>query len=61
MLVALAAYFAFSLPHTVPFHWAPNPAPGLTGSEDVVNDVVLAIGLVSAAALTWGACRSADR
>src|SRR5918995_601429 len=32
-LVALAAYVAFSLPHTI-FHWA-NPAPGLTGTEDV--------------------------
>jgi hypothetical protein len=55
VLVALAAFFAFSVPHTI-FHWA-NPAPGLTGTEDVVNVVVLASGLAFAAVLTWGALR----
>ena len=55
VVVALVAYLSFSLPHTI-FHWA-NPAPGLTGTEDVVNVAVLLSGIVFAAVLTWGALR----
>jgi hypothetical protein len=57
VLVALAAYIAFSLPHTV-FHWA-NPAPGLSGTEDVVNVIALASALVFSLVLTWAAIRTA--
>ena len=48
----------FTVPHVL-FH-AFNPAPGLTGSEDVVNVVVLASSLVFAAVIAWGALRPAD-
>lgn len=51
--VALGAYLAFALPHTV-YH-AANPAPGLTGAEDVVNVVMLASGLILAGIFAWGA------
>jgi hypothetical protein len=58
VIVALVAYLAFSIPHTV-FHWV-HPAPGLTGTEDVVNVIVLLSGVVFAAILTWGAARPAE-
>ena len=57
MLVALVAYLGFAVPHAV-YH-AANPAPGLTGSEDVVNVVVLFSGIVLALVLAWGAARPA--
>ncbi len=51
VLTALVAYVAFALPHLA-YH-AANPAPGLSSSEDVVNVVLLASGLVFALALGW--------
>jgi len=59
VIVALVAYAGFSVPHVL-FH-ALNPAPGLTGSEDVLNVLLLVSGLVFAAVLGWGAYRSTDR
>ena len=59
VIIALVAYAGFSVPHVL-FH-ALNPAPGLTGSEDVLNVLVLVSGLVFAAVLAWGAYRSTDR
>ena len=58
LLIGLVAYAGFTVPHVL-FH-AFNPAPGLTGSEDVVNVVVLASSLVFAAVIAWGALRPAD-
>jgi len=51
--VALAAYAAFAVPHAL-YH-SINPAPGLTGGEDLLNVLVLASGIVMAAVLAWGA------
>ena len=59
VIIALVAYAGFSVPHVL-FH-ALNPAPGLTGREDVTNVLVLVSGLVFAAVLAWGAFRTADR
>jgi hypothetical protein len=56
VLIALLAYVAFSVPHTV-YHWA-NPSPGLTGTEDVVNVAALVSGLVFAVVLGWGTLRT---
>ena len=52
VIVALVAYLAFAVPHAV-YH-AMNPAPGLTGTEDVRNVVVLFAGVVAALVLAWG-------
>ena len=51
--VSLATYAAFAVPHAL-YH-AINPAPGLTGGEDLLNVLVLASGIVMAAVLAWGA------
>jgi hypothetical protein len=53
VLVALVAYLGFAVPHAV-YH-AANPAPGLTGAEDVTNVVVLFAGVVLALVFAWGA------
>ena len=49
VIVAMAAYLAFALPHAV-FHLA-NPADALTTSEDVVNSLSLTIAVVLAFAV----------
>ena len=57
VLVALVAYLGFAVPHAV-YHTA-NPAPGLTGVEDVTNVVVLFTGVVLALVFGWGALQPA--
>jgi hypothetical protein len=52
VLVALAAYLAFAVPHLV-FH-AANPAPGLTAGEDARNVVTLVIAAGFPLVLAWG-------
>ena len=52
VIVALVAYLGFAVPHAV-YH-AMNPAPGLTGAEDVRNVVVLFAGVAAALVLAWG-------
>ena len=54
--VALLAFVAFTLPHVV-YH-ATNPSDLLSGSQDVVNVLTLASGLVLAAVFAYG---SGDR
>ncbi len=51
--VALITYGAFALPHVL-YH-ALNPAPALSGSEDVTNVLFLFSGVVLAALFAWGA------
>jgi len=53
--LALAAYAAFAVPHLV-YHWA-NPAPGLSGAEDVRNVISLGIAAVFPLVLWWGSRR----
>ncbi len=52
VVVALAAYAAFTIPHVV-YH-AMHEAPGLTGSEDLLNVALLASSLVWVAVAAWG-------
>lgn len=54
--VALLAFVAFTIPHTG-YH-ALNPSDLLSGSEDIVNVLTLASGLVLAAVFAYG---SGDR
>jgi hypothetical protein len=51
--IALLAFAAFTLPHVM-YH-AANPAHALSGTENAVNDLLLANGLVLAAVFAWGA------
>ena len=53
--VALATYLAFAIPHFA-YH-VREPAPGLSGSEDVTNVITLAIAVVIPLALWWGTVR----
>lgn len=57
VLMALVTYLAFALPHTI-YH-SLNEAPGLSGSEDLVNAVNLWAQIVFAGVFLWGAWRSA--
>jgi hypothetical protein len=52
VLVALATYAAFTLPHVI-YH-ASHPADALSGAEDAANVLVLGSGLVLAAVFAWG-------
>lgn len=53
--LALATYAAFAVPHLV-YHWA-NPAPGLSGAEDVRNVMMLAVAAAFPLVLWWGTRR----
>ena len=55
--VALVAYAAFAIPHAA-YH-ALNPAPGLTGAEDVQNAATLVLTAVGAIVLFVAASRTA--
>jgi hypothetical protein len=55
VVLSLAGYATFAVPHFV-YH-AANPAPGLSGAEDAVNVLVLAVGAAAPAVLLWGAAR----
>lgn len=60
VLMALATYLAFALPHTV--HHLTHPAPGLSSGEDVYNDVLLTAQVLLAVVLAWATwSRGADR
>ena len=50
--LALATYAAFAVPHLV-YHWA-NPAPGLSGAEDVRNLITLGVAAAFPLVLWWG-------
>lgn len=56
VLLGLAGYSAFAIPHLV-YH-AANPAPGLSGSEDLTNVAVLALGATFPLLLLWGTARN---
>jgi hypothetical protein len=58
VVLSLAGYAAFAVPHLV-YH-AANPAPGLSGAEDAVNVLVLAVGAAAPAVLLWGTSRSSS-
>ena len=51
--MALLAYGAFAVPHVL-YH-ALNPAPALSGTEDVTNVLFLLSGVALAAVFAWGA------
>ena len=53
--LGLVAYAAFAVPHAA-YHTL-NPAPGLTGAEDVQNAVVLVFAAVVSVGLWWAAGR----
>jgi hypothetical protein len=57
LLLALAIFLAFALPHTL-YH-SFNEAPGLEGSEDLVNAVSLWFQVIAASIFAWGAWRVA--
>lgn len=57
--MALVAFGAFAVPHVL-YH-ALHPAPGLTGTEDVVNVLVLAVGPALAALFAWWNRGASDR
>lgn len=57
VLLALAIFLAFALPHTL-YH-SFNEAPGLEGSEDVVNAVSLWFQVIAAGVFAWGAWQGA--
>ncbi len=50
--LALLTCLAFTLPHAI-YH-ATNPAPGLTGGEDLLNVLLLASSPVWVAVFAWG-------
>ena len=54
-IVACISYLVFSFPHAL-YHTL-NPAPGLTGPEDVRNTLVLWIGVVAVAVVLAAAAR----
>lgn len=55
VLMALATYLAFALPHTI--HHLGHDAPGLSSGEDLYNNVLLVAQVLLAAVLAWGAWR----
>ena len=57
VLMSLATYLAFALPHTV--HHLTHQAPGLSSGEDVYNNVLLMAQVLLAAVLAWAAWRPA--
>ena len=59
VLLALAVFLAFALPHTL-YH-SINEAPGLQGAEEIVNAASLWFQVVAAAVLAWGAWRAVPR
>jgi hypothetical protein len=52
VIVALAAYVTFSVPHLA--HHAANPPPALSGVAQAVNVVLLSSSVVLALVLAWG-------
>lgn len=56
VLLALAVFLAFALPHTL-YH-SFNEAPGLHGSEDVLNALSLWFQVLAAGVFAWGAWRT---
>lgn len=56
VLMALATYLAFAVPHAA-YHIV-NPSPGLTASEDVTNAITLLLGVALALTLGWFTVRS---
>ena len=57
LLLALAVFLAFALPHTL-YH-SFNEAPGLEGVEEIVNAGSLWFQVLAASLFTWGAWRAA--
>ena len=55
VIVACVAFLSFSLPHAL--HHTLNPAPGLTGAEDVRNVITLWIAVVAPAVVLYAAAR----
>lgn len=53
--LALVTYLAFAVPH-LGYHWL-NPAPGLTGAEDVRNVVTLLVAAAFPLVLAWATAR----
>lgn len=58
VLMALATYLAFALPHTV--HHLTHEAPGLTSGEDLYNNVLLVAQILLALVLALAAWRPAS-
>jgi hypothetical protein len=58
VIVSMAAYLAFAIPHAV-FHLA-NPADALTTSDDAVNVISLTIAVVLALAIMIESIRRAS-
>lgn len=58
VLMALATYLAFAVPHTV--HHLTHDAPGLSSAEDIYNNVLLVAQVLLAAVLAWAAWRPAE-
>lgn len=56
LIFALGMYAIGVVPHVL-YH-ALNPAPGLSDTENIVNVVMLASGLVAAIVLAWGSWKS---
>jgi hypothetical protein len=59
ILLALATYLAFAVPHLA-YH-AANPAPGLTDPENARNIVTLTIAAALPLVLLWGVLRPRRR
>ena len=59
VLLALATYLAFALPHLA-YH-AANPAPGLTDAENARNVATLVIAAAFPVVLLWGLARRSRR
>ena len=59
VLLALAVFLAFALPHTL-YH-SFNEAPGLQGGEEIMNAASLWFQVVVAGVFTWGAWRGVPR
>ena len=55
VLMALATYLAFAVPHTL--HHLTHDAPGLSSGEDLYNNVLLVAQVLLAAVLVWAAWR----
>lgn len=58
VLMALATYLAFAVPHTL--HHLTHGAPGLSSGEDLYNNVLLVAQVLLAFVLMWGALRAVD-
>lgn len=59
VLMALATYLAFAVPHTL--HHLTHDAPGLSSGEDVYNGAMLLSQVIVALVLAWAAWRPVAR